>query len=436
MRGKLKKIASILCALVILVCCSPAGYAHSGRTDGQGGHRDNRNASGLGSYPYHHGYSAHLHPNGYCPYTDVFPSRVSISAGKTTLGYGEECSVSAAVSPANSCSTSVTWKSSDENVARVSNGTIKAVGYGTATITATSFNGKAGSVRITVKEITAESVTLSGIDEGANMVPIGESKQISAKILPENVDNKTITWTSSDNAVATVKDGRIQGVAAGTAIITAAASNGVSAQVEISVQEIVAEKIEIEGPDEVVIGDEAQLQAIVSPSNTTYPEVIWTSSDANIAEVSPEGMLTTVGVGEVTISATQKDVQAEITVRVKSIPVEKIEITTDGEFDGALTEEETTQLTATVSPANATYPDITWATSDESIAVISEDGVLTAVSKGDVTVYARTVDGAEESIDVHVRSKGNPVVGAGVLCGGGYGVYKAIQSIRRKKQGI
>lgn len=330
----------------------------------------------------------------------------------------------------------MTWKSSDENVARVSNGTIKAVGYGTATITATSFNGKAGSVRITVKEITAESVTLSGIDEGANTVPIGESKQISAKILPENVDNKTITWTSSDNAVATVKDGRIQGVAAGTAIITAAASNGVSAQVEISVQEIVAEKIEIEGPDEVVIGDEAQLQAIVSPSNTTYPEVIWTSSDANIAEVSPEGMLTTVGVGEVTISATQKDVQAEITVRVKSIPVEKIEITTDGEFDGALTEEETTQLTATVSPANATYPDITWATSDESIAVISEDGVLTAVSKGDVTVYARTVDGAEESIDVHVRSKGNPVVGAGVLCGGGYGVYKATQSIRRKKQGI
>ncbi len=42
--------------------------AHSGRTDSQGGHRDNKNASGLGSYHYHHGYSAHLHPNGVCPY--------------------------------------------------------------------------------------------------------------------------------------------------------------------------------------------------------------------------------------------------------------------------------------------------------------------------------------------------------------------------------
>jgi hypothetical protein len=42
--------------------------AHSGRTDSQGGHRDNKNVSGLGSYHYHHGYSAHLHPNGVCPY--------------------------------------------------------------------------------------------------------------------------------------------------------------------------------------------------------------------------------------------------------------------------------------------------------------------------------------------------------------------------------
>ncbi len=42
--------------------------AHSGRTDSQGGHRDNKNASGLGSYHYHHGYSAHLHPNGVCTY--------------------------------------------------------------------------------------------------------------------------------------------------------------------------------------------------------------------------------------------------------------------------------------------------------------------------------------------------------------------------------
>lgn len=434
MKKKFRFLASTLCVLAVLFCCSPVGLAHSGRTDGQGGHRDNRNASGLGSYHYHHGYSAHLHPGGYCPYTDVFPSRVSVTAEKTALGYGESCSISAAVSPANSCNTRVTWKSSDSNVVQVSDGSIKAVGYGSATITATSFNDKVGSVRITVKEITAESLTLEGIEEGPNIVFIGDSKTISAKISPDNVDNPKITWASSDEAVATVDDGCIQGIAAGAAVITAAAANGVSAQVEVSVQEVIAEKVDIEGPGEITIGDETQLQALVSPVNTTYPEVEWTSSDEAVATVSDDGTLSAIGVGNVTISAIQKDTQDEITIKVLPITVEKIEIITDDKFDGSLTEEETIQLTSKVSPEDATYPEIAWSTSDESIAVIDDNGLLTAVSKGDVTVYARTTDGVEETLEVHIRNKGNPVVGAAVLGGGGYGIYKAVQAVRHKKK--
>ena len=138
----------------------------------------------------------------------------------------------------------------------------------------------------------------------------------------------------------------------------------------------------------------------------------------------------------VTISAIQKDVQAEVTIQVIFIPVEKIEIALDEEFNGTLTEEENTQFSAAVFPETATYPNISWATSDESIATIDEAGVLTAISKGDVVVYARTADGAEESIDVHVRGKGNPIVGAVVLCGGGYGIYRAVQTARRKKESL
>lgn len=357
-----------------------------------------------------------------------------MTAEKTALGYGESCAISAAVSPANSCNTRVTWKSSDSNVVQVSDGSIKAVGYGTATITATSFNDKVGSVRIIVKEIVAESVTMEGIEEGANVVFIGDSKTISAKVSPDNVDNPRITWTSSDEAVATVDNGRIQGVAAGTAVITAAAANGVSAQVEVSVQEVIAEKVDIEGPGEITIGDETQLRAVVTPSNTTYPEVEWASDDESIATVSDDGKVSAVGVGKVTISAVQKDIQTEVTIQVLSIPVENIEIITDDEFGGALTEEETTQLTATVYPENATYPEVAWSTSDESIAVVDNSGFLTAVSKGDVTIYARTTDGAEETLEVHIRSKGNPVVGAAVLGGGGYGIYRAVQAVRNKKK--
>ncbi len=77
---KLKRIFAM--ALALLVVCATVTTltppltveAHSGRTDSNGGHHDYKNVSGLGSYHYHHGYPAHLHPDGICPYTEAVPS--------------------------------------------------------------------------------------------------------------------------------------------------------------------------------------------------------------------------------------------------------------------------------------------------------------------------------------------------------------------------
>lgn len=68
-----------------LLCTNNMVLAHGSRTDSSGGHRDNKNTSGLGSYHYHYGgYSAHLHKNAVCPYTDGDSSRNSSSATATT----------------------------------------------------------------------------------------------------------------------------------------------------------------------------------------------------------------------------------------------------------------------------------------------------------------------------------------------------------------
>lgn len=64
----MKKHLSILLVTLLLISQFTTVFAHSGRTDAYGGHRDNNNVSGLGYYHYHHGYPAHLHPNGVCPY--------------------------------------------------------------------------------------------------------------------------------------------------------------------------------------------------------------------------------------------------------------------------------------------------------------------------------------------------------------------------------
>lgn len=353
-----KKLLSLLGVVALLVCVTPAGLAHSGGTDSHGGHY------GPDGYHYHHGYGAHQHPGGYCPYTDVFPTGVKLSAEKTVLGMGEKVDITATVSPSNACSKSVSWSSSDSSVVRVSSGKLTAVGFGTVTITATTFNDKKASIQITVKEVTADSITLTGVEGPEKTIYIHDTLELGAVLTPENVDRSELTWTSSDETVATVVGGLVTALDSGITTITATTTNGLTAQMELTVEEIIARKIEIKAPDQITIGETVQLSSVITPANTTYQAVRWQSSNTSVAEVTGEGLLTAKGVGQVTIQAIQKDVRAEVTFDIQHIPVTHVEIFAGGGFEGTLPEGETTRFTTGVQPANATYPQITWTSSD------------------------------------------------------------------------
>ena len=94
MKRIIKRSTAIICALLLIDLLATTTFAHSGRTDSYGGHNDNKNKSGLGSYHYHcGGYPAHLHTKGFCPYRDIFPSYVTIESNKTELNPGEEFSI-------------------------------------------------------------------------------------------------------------------------------------------------------------------------------------------------------------------------------------------------------------------------------------------------------------------------------------------------------
>lgn len=81
----MKKFISLLVVLLLICSAALTAYAHSGRTDSSGGHKDNKNASGLGSYHYHcGGYPAHLHTNGVCPYASTSTSRSSSSSSSSS----------------------------------------------------------------------------------------------------------------------------------------------------------------------------------------------------------------------------------------------------------------------------------------------------------------------------------------------------------------
>ncbi len=185
-KNKIKIILSLLIALNIILIGINA-YAHSGRTDSSGGHKDNENKSGLGNYHYHcGGYLAHLHTNGVCPYSSNSPSSKnstpsssyskssSSSSNKTTtitipatidvtgiqinesinsIEVGKSKILTAAITPSNATNKNVTWKSSDENIAIVSiKGEVIAKKCGIVDITASSSNGKTSTIKINIKE--------------------------------------------------------------------------------------------------------------------------------------------------------------------------------------------------------------------------------------------------------------------------------------------
>lgn len=184
--------------------------AHSGRTDSNGGHRDNKNASGLGSYHYHcGGYPAHLHENGVCPYssnnTKTTTSSSKNNSNKNTsntnknnttskesivsvesikiyniekIGIGEDKKLIAIIEPSNSTDKSVTWESSDESIAEVNNqGKIYAKKEGTVYITATSSNGIKDKIKVTVENKKTSNVTYTNATNNNNLLNKNENNE-------------------------------------------------------------------------------------------------------------------------------------------------------------------------------------------------------------------------------------------------------------------
>ena len=171
MNSKKGKLSTMLTVVISIVCVSLNLYAHSGRTDSSGGHKDNKNKSGLGSYHYHcGGYPAHLNKNGVCPYTSksssssstkpVFAEPVEIKSTKIeieenieTMYVGETETLTATISPSNVTNKKITWKTSDKDIANVdSNGNITAKQAGVVKITASTSDGKTSSIKINVIE--------------------------------------------------------------------------------------------------------------------------------------------------------------------------------------------------------------------------------------------------------------------------------------------
>lgn len=152
---------------------------------------------------------------------------------------GETVTLTAAVAPANATNKDVTWTSSDTTIATVdATGKVTGESAGTATITATTVDGgKTATCVVTVTDPEPVIVPVTGVtlDKTTAEVAVNNTVQLTATVAPENATDKTVTWTSSDETIATVADGVVTALKAGTVTITAA-SGEATATCEVTVK--------------------------------------------------------------------------------------------------------------------------------------------------------------------------------------------------------
>lgn len=162
-----------------------------------------------------------------------------------------------------------------------------------------------------------ESISLS-VDK---LIPINETKEVKVEYKPESVKEE-ITWSSSNEEIASVSNGIITAKSIGNVKITATTTSGIKNQVNIEVYQKIESLTLDKSNVELYVGDTSHVTATITPEEATYKEITWTSSNNSIVSVE-NGLITAKDTGEAIITATTKDgVSQKCNIVVKEKPIE------------------------------------------------------------------------------------------------------------------
>ena len=265
------------------------------------------------------------------------PAVQEISLDRPVLGIqeGHEAKLTATVVADSGADTTVTWSTSNESIATVNaEGAITAKAIGTATITARAGDKSARCLVVVLPEVV--HVEFVAVDRPFAFVKKGDTIKLNAIVKPDDATYNDVKWTTSKPEFATVsKDGVVKGVAEGTAYISATVDGKTGKCVLVVLpDEIPVDSITLDKEDTAVAkGATVTLKATVTPNNATYYKVEWKSSDENVVAVN-NGVLTGIGAGSATITATAGDKQTTCSVVVTE---ESVSVTYVANYDGGKT---------------------------------------------------------------------------------------------------
>ena len=163
----------------------------------------------------------------------VSPTSVSVTPTSLSLEVNQTANLTATVYPSNA-TTSLTWSSSNTNVAKVSSGKVTAVGAGSCVITVKTSNGKSATCNVTVAEPVVNPTSIY-VSPSTMSLELNETANLTATVYPSNATT-SLAWSTSNSSVAKVSNGKVTAVGAGTCKITVKTSNGKSASCNVTVR--------------------------------------------------------------------------------------------------------------------------------------------------------------------------------------------------------
>lgn len=323
------------------------------------------------------------------------PTSVSLSPSSLSLTEGETAELTANVLPEDAKYGSISWSSADSKVATVSGGRVTAVGAGSTTITATT-EGVSGSASVTVAR---KVVKVSGVSLDKETLELvkGQEASLVATISPSDAADKSCSWTSSDDKVVSVdQNGKVKAVDEGTAVVTVKTGDGgltASCKVTVAHDPIPVKSVSLDKDSiELVEGEEATLVATVSPDNADDKSLSWKSSDESVVTVDQYGQVRAVKPGTATVTVTTTDggfkASCKVTVTPAPIPVESLAIDQDIVIVGV---GGTVKLNASITPADATDQSLAWGSSQEDVATVDNDGLVTTKAVGYATIWVKSL---------------------------------------------
>lgn len=326
----------------------------------------------------------------------VLATGITVDKTATTIVKGATDKLTATLVPADANGT-ITWTTSDSSVATVSSdGTVTAVKNGTATVTA-----KCGDLSAQTKVTVINPLKAITITGTTHSIKKGQTTQLGLTYDPaDTTDSVAATWTSSNTSVATVsKTGLVTALKDGSTTIKATVGN-VSNTYDIAVKEVKLTGIKMEEKALIHEGDTKALTVECTPTDTTDDKTVaWSSSDSTVASVDNNGIVTAVKPGSAVITAKVGNYQATCAVTVDA-PLKEI-VPEKAIID--MVKKQTANIAYSVVPADTTdSKDVTFTSSDETVATVNSDGKVTAKKAGKATVTITGANGIKATVTVNV----------------------------------